>query len=200
MNSRSTRCIALCALLGALVSPAAVGVGTGGTGLRLAYVRGMLAASGGHVAIGGVAFSAGTASITINGTYGKTINASMVFGPGVTTIDIQGSKQVPTLISMDPSYKYAIIAPAAHITYNGNTAASIEGYIVANRFSGNDNNSSEFTIRNGGLLTLDPSSNSCDLGQSDLYIYLPERTSRPVTTRFFTYRRYVMSYAGYRES
>lgn len=141
----------------------------------------------------------GPSSITINGSYGRTINASMVFGPAVKTIDVQGSKQVPTLISADTQYKYAIIAPAAHITYNGNTAAEFRGYVIADRFSGNNNNSSRFTIRDGGLITLDPSASSCDLGQSDLYIFLPTKEKRPYSTHNLKYRRYIMDYSDYQE-
>jgi hypothetical protein len=67
MKPRSIRCTLLCAALAVLVSSLAWGVGTGGTGLRVAYVRGMMAASGGGIAVNGVDFDSSSARVTING-------------------------------------------------------------------------------------------------------------------------------------
>ena len=67
MKSRTIRCTLSCAALALLVSSLAFGVGTGGTGLRVAYMRGMMAASGGNVAVNGVSFDSSNAKVTING-------------------------------------------------------------------------------------------------------------------------------------
>jgi hypothetical protein len=62
--------MALAALLAMLVTPAALGVGTGGTGLRV-YAHGALSLAGGIV-VKGITFDASRAAITINGQAGHS--------------------------------------------------------------------------------------------------------------------------------
>ena len=62
--------MALAALVALLVAPAALGVGTGGTGLRV-YARGALSLVGGIV-VKGITFDASQAAITINGQAGHS--------------------------------------------------------------------------------------------------------------------------------
>ena len=128
----------------------------------------------------------------------ETFDDSLVFGPKVTSIVINGSKQHPTKINFDPKFKYALIAPKAYITYGGNTWAHVNGYVVADRFGNSPNNSSGLIINNGGLLTLSKEY-TCDLGQSDFDITLPAKADRPNSDTKLTSRRYVMNYSGYQE-
>ena len=129
-----------------------------------------------------------------------TFENSLVFGPNVKKITIDGKKQNPTIIiGYHPGFKYALLAPAAHITYKGNTETVIEGYVVADKFDGNSTSAAKVTITEGGLVTLNVLAGACDVGQVKFDITLPEKKERPNFDTKLTSRRYVMNYSGYQE-
>lgn len=131
---------------------------------------------------------------------GIDIPGSLVFGPEISLVQIDGKKQGPTTIDGDSSFYYSIYAPSAQITYNGNTAANISGYIVANKFEGNGTNAAGMTVTNGGLITLSTASDACVLNQLDFTYTLPPPEQRPATGGAAIRRNFQMDYASYAET